>query len=48
MKSSKTNMVCPVCNGKGTLPNPYKVPSPTGRWKCWRCKGTGEIRGANQ
>jgi len=33
---------CPICNGKGTLPNPYKVPVPYPQ-RCWRCKGSGVI-----
>ena len=32
--------VCPVCGGKGTLPNPYNEK----RLKCLRCKGTGKIK----
>lgn len=34
----KGRITCPVCNGEGTLPNPYKVPYP---WQCWRCGGSG-------
>ena len=37
-------MKCPVCNGKGTSPNPYKV-SVSYPEKCWKCKGTGQVLG---